>query len=417
MAKYWEDWSGSTLDSEPTGWFKALNTSGVSYTVQSESDELAPAGRRLRCDVSPTTARSAICLTAASSDADRNKFTIAALCRAPAFTDGRQGFRHGVAGRISGASSAAANFYCSAFRMTGTFQASRSHDLIKYVSGSITELSREGNTSVAIGTIYWLELQVDGDQITRRLRSGADPTTIIYSATSTDSSLSSAGNIGILASSSADVFDVFAVAIATGDDEIFFSNPSVGDPPQGDVTIDDVTPGVTTALVEYSYDDTDETGYQYRIDGGSPASIGASPATITGLTAETDYDSPGIEVRAVNASGEGEWSDPFPFSTDAAVSAVKGVRVRLYDGATPAASVNDITALWWDATDPGGTAADFYTATASTDSDGWLELDLDADTALDVDGPGYLLLWKRDTTDVEDSIGWQGVLPVIDINE
>lgn len=88
-----------------------------------------------------------------------------------------------------------------------------------------------------------------------------------------------------------------------------------GLPPQGTVTITSVTPGETTASVAYTYDDTDQTGFQYRINGGTPASIGASPATITGLTASTVYNSPGIEVRAINDDGEGDWSDPVSFTT------------------------------------------------------------------------------------------------------
>ena len=87
-----------------------------------------------------------------------------------------------------------------------------------------------------------------------------------------------------------------------------------GSPPAGTVTITSVTPSDTTASVAYSYDDTDETGYEYRLDGGTPASIGASPATITGLTSATTYD---IEVRAINGDGEGAWSAPEEFTTTA----------------------------------------------------------------------------------------------------
>ena len=85
-----------------------------------------------------------------------------------------------------------------------------------------------------------------------------------------------------------------------------------GDPPLGTVTISDVTPGASSALVTYSYDDSDQTGFEYRIDGGSPAALGASPATISGLTAETEYD---LEIRAVNANGAGAWSSVETFTT------------------------------------------------------------------------------------------------------
>lgn len=105
------------------------------------------------------------------------------------------------------------------------------------------------------------------------------------------------------------------LAFATNGDTATFAATPAGDPPLGTVTISSVTPGVTTASVAYSYDDTDQTGFEYRIDGGAAASIGASPATITGLTASTECD---IEVRAINANGAGTWSAASTFTTDAA---------------------------------------------------------------------------------------------------
>ena len=88
-----------------------------------------------------------------------------------------------------------------------------------------------------------------------------------------------------------------------------------GTPPAGTVTISSVTPSSTSAVVTYSYSASDQTGFQYRIDGGTAASIGASPATITGLTASTAY---AVEVRAINASGNGAWSAVSNFTTSAA---------------------------------------------------------------------------------------------------
>jgi hypothetical protein len=88
-------------------------------------------------------------------------------------------------------------------------------------------------------------------------------------------------------------------------------------PPQGTVTIGTITVGETTASVPFSYDDTDETGFVYRLDGGSPVTVTANPIAITGLTAATEYS---IEVAAVNAIGTGTYSAPAVFETDAAPS-------------------------------------------------------------------------------------------------
>lgn len=51
------------------------------------------------------------------------------------------------------------------------------------------------------------------------------------------------------------------------------------------------------------------TALQYRLDGGTPvafAGTGTGSRTITGLTPSTEYD---VEIRAVNAVGNGAWSD------------------------------------------------------------------------------------------------------------
>lgn len=42
MAKYWEDWSGSTIGQNPTGWTKRWVTTG--YTSVVEADATAPGG-------------------------------------------------------------------------------------------------------------------------------------------------------------------------------------------------------------------------------------------------------------------------------------------------------------------------------------------------------------------------------------
>lgn len=85
-----------------------------------------------------------------------------------------------------------------------------------------------------------------------------------------------------------------------------------GTTPQGAVTIVTITPSETSAQVVYSYDGTDQTGFEYRVNNGAPAAIGTSPATVGGLTVETGYE---IEIRAVNAGGAGAWSDPELFET------------------------------------------------------------------------------------------------------
>ena len=85
-------------------------------------------------------------------------------------------------------------------------------------------------------------------------------------------------------------------------------------PPQGTVTIGSITTGQTTASVPYTYSAADQTGFQYRLNGGSAVTASASPINLTGLTAGTAYT---IEVRAINAAGNGAWSTVSNFTTEA----------------------------------------------------------------------------------------------------
>ncbi len=125
--------------------------------------------------------------------------------------------------------------------------------------------------------------------------------------------------------------------------------------PTGTVTISGVVPADTTAQVTYNYSAADQSGFEYRIDGGAAASIGASPATISGLTVDTSYD---IEIRAINAGGAGAWSAITNFTTNAVITVITDIdsgnidpaQVVITNGgsATPTVFVNrhSLTGSW-----------------------------------------------------------------------
>ena len=98
-----------------------------------------------------------------------------------------------------------------------------------------------------------------------------------------------------------------AFALVTG-------SGAVVTPPSGVVTIATVTPATTSASVAYSYSASDATAYEYRLNGGTAAALGASPATLSGLTAGTTYT---LEIRATNGSGASAWSAARSFTTAA----------------------------------------------------------------------------------------------------
>ncbi len=85
--------------------------------------------------------------------------------------------------------------------------------------------------------------------------------------------------------------------------------------PLGVVTLGSITKGQTTASVPFTYSSNDQTGFEYRVNGGAAQSIAASPVSLSGLTASTAYT---VEVRAINTYGSGTWSSQGSFTTDAA---------------------------------------------------------------------------------------------------
>lgn len=93
-----------------------------------------------------------------------------------------------------------------------------------------------------------------------------------------------------------------------------FTTSATGSPPAGTFTIGTITTTQTTASVPYTYSAADFDTIEYRIDGGAPVTASASPQALTGLTSATTY---GIEFRAVNAFGSGDWSTSAPFTTAA----------------------------------------------------------------------------------------------------
>jgi hypothetical protein len=416
MAKYWEDWSGSTVGSFPSGWSAVTDASDLSALVQTTADSDAPAGRVLEMQNSGAGFRATIKLDAVDSDSDRNKFKIAALCTFP-FSASDNGAKVGPAGRIGGSTGGNLTAYASVFRQETTNVSSRGNDLVRYNSG-FTSINRSGNTGIDNPAKNWLVLECDGDQITRSLRSVADPTTVIASSTVTDSTLAGPGGLGLFCGQWFAVAGVFAVAIATGDDAIFFSDPSIV-PIEFDGTVptQNLTENVAMTPLDLStYFDGSETPFAYTVQSGTlqtGLSLNGSTGVISGTPTEVATRS--IVVRGTDDAADTADTNSFDIVVAEAPTAVKGIRIRLYDGATEQASITGISVLIWDGTDPDATAADYHTATAVTDSSGWLEIDLDALGALDLDDLVYVLVWKRDTTDVLDSLGWQGVLPVIDI--
>lgn len=88
----------------------------------------------------------------------------------------------------------------------------------------------------------------------------------------------------------------------------------VASPPQGVITLGVITKTDITASISFTYSDSDQAGFEYRVNSGTVLSS-SSPILLTGLVAETTYS---VEVRAVNATGSNAWTTAVNFTTDAA---------------------------------------------------------------------------------------------------
>jgi len=186
----------------------------------------------------------------------------------------------------------------------------RSMQIVKCVGGTRSNVgaaSTDAARMATVGTEGDLTLVVSGDAPTISVEAKWDGVTVLGPFTVTDAALNAVGQVGFLQRTFADDTETtgFHVTRFTGSD-------ADGSPPAGTVTISSVTPSTTTAVVAYSYSETDETGFEYRLGTGVAQAIGASPATITGLAESTAYT---VQVRAINGNGVGAWSTVANFTT------------------------------------------------------------------------------------------------------
>lgn len=308
MAQYFTDFSEYTTGAQPSDWTPRWVTTNAVWEVRADGG--ATGGKYLFHQRTSGAARSAISWDAIDADADRANVEIVFRWRSSA--QGTSRMQSLLRGSGSG-STETGYIHGWAF---GSFSGVHA---AYYNNGSFTRFGEDARTGIAGGTWMITRARINGSDHKVKHWVASDPEPVDWDIEETDSTITAAGWVGLHQFSNLSDYEVDWVGVGTNGDSAPMS--AVVDPPQGTVTISDVTPGHDSALVTYSYDDTDETGYEARIDNGSPFSIGASPATISGLTPETTYDSPGVQVRAVNGAGAGDWSTAVDFTTTAAPAA------------------------------------------------------------------------------------------------
>lgn len=187
------------------------------------------------------------------------------------------------------------------------------------------------------GELCWLRLTVAGDSAVARVYPYNDPKgtpigTHSLSPTDPDGSVKRTGIFWFSSNTDA---DILWYGIGTEGDEAPLPDNWGVEAPQGTATVTNVSAGLNSATVTYSYNEFDAEGFEYRLGAGNPSTIGASPATITGLTPGTSYT---LQVRAVNVAGESDWSEGYPFQTAEGPTQVPQGTVTVNDIATTAAT-------------------------------------------------------------------------------
>lgn len=212
MAQYYTDFSGYTTGVAPSDWTARWVTSGVTYTVREESG--ATGGKCLRGVRASSGARSLLSWDAIDGDAGRATLDILVRVRASAQPSNTQVV--GVTARASGSSGNESGYNALPLRTGLTLDGFVG--ISKYVSGTFTSGIFEEKSWTA-GTWYWARIQYEGSAQRVRRWAGAlgdEPGT--WDATDTDTSLSSAGWVGLLFPSNGANIDVDVFAVGTGGD-------------------------------------------------------------------------------------------------------------------------------------------------------------------------------------------------------
>lgn len=306
MAQYWEAWSGSSLGGDPTGWTKRFSHTTTTYEVR--EDAAGPAGRALRITKTGSAQRSLLSLDAVDSDADRAKVKIRALVRLVSDDSTSTAVTFsGIAGRGAGAASTESMLVSAVGKATGfTLNTWSQVRALSYSSGTLSTTLSDSPTFES-GELYWLGLDLDGTSVTATIAAQATPETIIKTASRT-TGVTAAGWVGLFSFSGATVtsFDVFCVAVATGETPAFYSEPSAGG---AEVSFSGTVPAQSfvedsaiTPLNLATYFSGDLTPFSYAVTTGTlPAglSLNSSTGVISG-TPTTPASAVSIVVTATD---------------------------------------------------------------------------------------------------------------------
>lgn len=432
MANYWRDFSADTAGAFPTGFTPQWHVSTGDLSVVDISADSPPAGFTRAARTAVISAqRGAFTLDAVDSDADRATFKVAALVRITGIPGTVNTTVGAVGGRISGTTTSETGVV-SGFSRDGALRL-----FTYYYNNASSGGTTDDFYDYVADTWYWYVLDVSGTTSNWYLYPENDPGGTPLTSGSTSTVPTGAGGVGffVFRTEVGAQLEFAALEVATGSSSLNYSD---GAPDTTAPTLTSATAsatGASTADLSVSTDEGNGTLYWVVSESATPPSVaqiqsgndstgsaaaasgnqavsttGAQTPTATGLSASTTYyayfqhsDAAGNDSAVVGSSSFATLSSSSP-----------GISLTLYDNETAQANVTGITWLWWDATDPSGAPAGSGT-TESTDGSGVLQVDLSAFTTLSIGQTGFLLLWKADATNDEDSLAFAGRVDVVNI--
>jgi len=306
MANYVDDFESDPIAvGVPTGWSNRWNNPTPNWEVASDS----LGGRSLRY-LNSATARCLVSLDAVNSDANRANCEVLVVVASAQITGSLTHI--GAAGRASGIASAETAYVATLF--------GSELRLLKYVSGTFTELAITTGFGAVVNTFYRIRLRCNGTSIQAKawLNSAGEPGSWTLSAT--DSAISAAGWCGYFAFSSSSA-PCAQIAVGTnGDTATFSAGPTIYRP-SSDLSVAGWTfsgaASVAAAIGETAASDAEFATSPNLAD---PATVAISPSLPAGtwavkLRPRRNLAGVGqVRVRLLNSSnvdvGGSDWITP-----------------------------------------------------------------------------------------------------------
>lgn len=207
MAQFFEDWSGSTVGQEPTGWTKKFATSGTTWTIENDTSGHATAGKRLYVAKSATD-RAALIFDAVGSLALAERVQVRVLISSRASVFAQFG---GPCVMASGAAGSESAVYGS---LTGSNKISN----VQLNNGASSVLGMSVGSAYGKDAYYWLTTTAVDGAVTTSIASVSTPETAIATITHT-SNVTTGGEVGLFASWETARLHILAVGVGTGGDD------------------------------------------------------------------------------------------------------------------------------------------------------------------------------------------------------